>query len=80
MTRTFLELVQAGDGVDVLLDLLAMPPATAIAIAADIGYELGRESEQHDIAEEWLRMMDESAVGGVPREVPREEGGGHATA
>lgn len=77
MTRTFLERVQAGEGVDVFLDLLALPPAAAIAIAADIGYELGREYEQYeDIASDWMRMMDKSAVGGVPR----GKGDDHATA
>lgn len=43
-------------------DLMKLPQSAAIAIAADIGYELGREHEDYaDIAEDWMDSMDESA-------------------
>lgn len=60
--RTYLERVRAGEGTDVFIDLMKLPQSAAIAIAADIGYELGREHEDYaDIAEDWMNAMDESA-------------------
>lgn len=60
--RTYLERVIAGEGTDVFIDLMKLPQSAAIAIAADIGYELGREHEQYsDTWVDWMFLMDESA-------------------